>query len=489
MQDLVKGPRRFTIDQSWWRYRSRRGDIVTAGSPMRLFRFAPTAGSLLERLEAGEVFDGPSSGEEHLLERLLGAEAIHERFSSSKISLDDVTIVIPARDPIDIDDLVRALPPVHRIIVVDDGSSPPIHAVSGAQVHRLPTSIGPAGARNAGSAMTTSSVVVFIDADVEIPGAAQQSSFWEPLLGHFSDPQVGLVAPRVTSTPGTSALARYEATDSPLDMGPHPARVRLGGHLSYVPSAVMAVRTTDLRRIGGFDSSMRYGEDVDLVWRFDAAGIRCRYEPTVVLHHRPRPTWVEAGRQRFHYGTSAARLEQGHPGALAPVRLPAWTAGAWATALGGHVLLATLATAVPVWRLRDALRSRVPVEDAVVITRLFVHGHLLAGRAVAQAITRTWWPVMAVASPFSRRVRWIWMLAVVVPGLWRWKSRHSSLDVLRYLAARFYDDLSYGSGVWDGIMRTRRLGVLRPALTFSWKRPAGAGADRCPDTPRRPIRE
>lgn len=469
-------PRRFTVDQSWWRNRSRRGDTVTAGSPMRLFRFASAASPLLDQLEAGDVIDDPSSGEDHLLERLLGAGAIHERFSSAEVSLDDVTIVIPARDPADIEGLVASLPSVHRVIVVDDGSSPPIPTISGVHVHRLPASVGPAGARNAGLESVESDVVLFIDADVDLPATARQSSFWIPLLGHFTDRRVGLVAPRVTSTPGATALARYEETDSPLDMGPHPARVHLGGLLSYVPSAAMAVRTTDLQRVGGFDAAMRYGEDVDLVWRLDAAGIHCRYEPTVILHHRPRDTWVEAGRQRFHYGTSAAQLEQGHPGALAPVRLPAWTAGAWTAALCGHPLMALVAAGAPAWRLHGSLRSRVPIEDAIVVTRLLVHGHLLAGRALAQAITRTWWPLMAMASPFSRRVRWIWMLAVVVPGLWRWKSRRSTLDPLRYLAARGVDDLAYGSGVWAGVIGTGRVGALRPALTLSRKRPADADA-------------
>lgn len=443
---------------------------------MRLFRFASAASPLLDRLEAGDVIDDPSSGEVHLVERLLGADAVHERFSSAEITLDDVTIVIPARDPADIESLVASLPSVRRIVVIDDGSSPPIPAMPGAQVHRLPASVGPAGARNAGLALVDSDIVVFIDADVDLPVTTRQPSFWIPLLGHFSDRRVGLVAPRVMSTPGTTALARYEETDSPLDMGPHPARVHLGGPLSYVPSAVMAVRAADLRRVGGFDTGLRYGEDVDLVWRLDAAGIRCRYEPTVILRHRPRPSWAAAARQRFHYGTSAAPLERKHPGALAPVRLPGWTAGAWAAALCGYPFIALLTAGVPVWRLRGSLRSRTALDDAVVITRLLVHGHLMAGRSLAQAVSRTWWPLMALASPFSRRIRWIWMLAVVVPGLWRWRSRHSTLDPLRYLAARVGDDLAYGSGVWAGVARTRRVGALRPASTLSRKRPAGADA-------------
>lgn len=472
----MKQPRRFTVDQSWWRHRSRRGDTVTAGSPIRLFRFAPAASSLLDRVEASEGFDDPSSAEDHVIERLLSADAVHERFSSSEISLDDVTIVIPARDPDDIEGLVASLPSVHRVIVVDDGSSPPIDRVSGALVHRLPSSIGPAGARNAGLAMVESDVVVFIDTDVEFPAAARQASFWIPLLGHFNDRDVGLVAPRMMSTPGTSTLATYEETDSPLDMGPYPARVHLGGPMSYVPSAVIAVRTADLQRVGGFDATMRYGEDVDLVWRLDAVGVRCRYEPTVVLHHRPRLRWADAARQRFHYGTSAVHLEHRHPGALAPVRLPPWTAGAWTAALCGHPFMAVVAAVVPVWRLHGSVRSQTPAEDATVIGRLVVHGHLRAGRAIAEAMSRPWWPLLALVSPFSRRVRWIWMLAVVIPGLWRWKSRRSALDPLRYLAVHCVDDLAYGSGVWAGLVRTGRVGVLRPALTLSSKGSAGAVA-------------
>ena len=52
----------------------------------------------------------------------------------------------------------------------------------------------------------------------------------------------------------------------------------------------MVWRTHVVRELGGFDEAMRLGEDVDLVWRVAAAGHRCRYEPTSVVHHEPRGT-------------------------------------------------------------------------------------------------------------------------------------------------------------------------------------------------------
>ena len=69
-----------------------------------------------------------------------------------------------------------------------------------------------------------------------------------------------------------------------------PARVAAGTRVSYVPAAALVVRTEALRAIGGFDETLRVGEDVDAVWRLIDAGYRCRYEPSVVVHHRPRST-------------------------------------------------------------------------------------------------------------------------------------------------------------------------------------------------------
>ena len=78
-------------------------------------------------------------------------------------------------------------------------------------------------------------------------------------------------------------VARYDAEHSPLDLGPEPARVRAGTRVSYVPAAAIVCRVDAIREIGGFDEALRFGEDVDLVWRLDAAGWRCRYEPVATV--------------------------------------------------------------------------------------------------------------------------------------------------------------------------------------------------------------
>ena len=101
-------------------------------------------------------------------------------------------------------------------------------------------------------------------------------------------------------------------------MGALPACVKPGSRVGYVPSTVLLVRSDALARIGGFDAALRYGEDVDLVWRLLDAGWRVRYQPEVVVRHDEPRTVTHALGRRFAYGTSAGPLSQRHPGKLPP---------------------------------------------------------------------------------------------------------------------------------------------------------------------------
>ena len=85
-------------------------------------------------------------------------------------------------------------------------------------------------------AAATTAFVAFVDADVDAP-----DDWLTPLLTHFADPRVALVAPRVRGAGGTSWLARFETWRSPLDLGPSPARIRSGSRVSYVPAAALVV--------------------------------------------------------------------------------------------------------------------------------------------------------------------------------------------------------------------------------------------------------
>lgn len=450
---------RFAIDSSWWRRSASTGETLVAGSPLRVMRLDARAEHLLDSLENGDEIENSGAS---LIERLLENGAIHPRVdvrAEHRFGCSDVSVVIPVHDEKhqEIVALVRSLSPASRVIVVDDGSRIPLAPVPGAEVVRRESAGGPGAARNTGLSSIDTALVLFVDADV-----VWNDDAWSALLAHFDDDKVAAVAPRVMSDPGSSLLARYERTCSPLDLGPESARVRAGTRVSYVPAAAIMLRTESLRSVGGFDEALRFGEDVDLVWRLDARGSRCRYEASATVFHRPRSSLVAAWRQRLSYGSAAASLHARHPGAVAPLRLNRWSVASWVLAAAGHAVVgagtAVISTAMLVRKL-GTVENRVPIA-----MRLAGRGNLHAGRLIAGALTRTWWPVTVLACLVSRRARRVALLAATVPNLAAWLSTRPDVDPSRFVMMRVADDVAYGTGVWKGAIAQRDPGALLPIV-------------------------
>lgn len=426
---------------------------VIGGSPLRVFRLTTAGRNEFDRVSAGDAIAATE-----LTDRLLDAGAIHpvnDLREPHTFGVADVTVVVPTHDdePARLYDILRHCTTSAGVVFVDDGSSRPISGVRGATVVRLRHNIGPGAARNAGYRGVETPLVAFVDSDVDL-----HEGWLDGLLAHFDDETVALVAPRVASgaaLPGADpGVARYEERHSPLDLGREPARVAPGTRVSYVPAAAVVVRVAALDAIGGFDATMRCGEDVDAVWRLAAAGWRCRYEPAVVVEHQPRRSWRDLTAQRAAYGESAAALAGVHGLAVAPVRMSAWTLGVWGLAATGHLVSAAgLAGATSV-----ALISKLPGVPAIESVRLAGLGHYWAGHSLAAAVRRTWLPIVGLGALGSRRFRRV-ALAAAVPAL------------LDGGPARLLDDIAYGTGVWKGVLTKRRLAPLLPALSAWPPRP------------------
>jgi mycofactocin system glycosyltransferase len=425
----VPDRRRYRLDATV----ERHGSVIVGGSPLKLFRITAAGIDVVDRIASGDPVEGSA-----LVTSLLQAGAIHplvpvrDEPDSDRAgpTADDVTVVVPTLGA------ARHAPP--GAIIVDDGSQPPVPEAT----LRLERNQGPAGARNAGLALVTTDLVAFVDSDVELA-----DGWLDALLPHFADERVALVAPRVASRAGGSSLARYERTNSPLDLGADPARVQPGSRVGYVPGAAIVCRADAVRGIGGFDTSLRFGEDVDLGWRLLEADWRCRYEPESTVHHAPRSTWREWARQRVGYGSSAAPLARRHPGALAPLRMSGWSLGAWLLAVAGHPIVGGLVGAGSAAALPRKLRD-VPARNAF---RLGALGNLRAGEQIASAIRRAWWPLIALAALRSRAAR-----RALVGSL---------LAVRNPIQAA--DDVAYSVGVWRGMLSERTLDPIVPEIS-SW---------------------
>jgi mycofactocin system glycosyltransferase len=445
------------------------GSALLGGSPTRLLRLAPAARTMLGdgRLE---VRDAVSA---QLARTLLDATVAHPRPPSGP-SHRDVTVVIPVRDnPSGVRRLVTALRGM-RIVVVDDGSANPVlkSDLSGpgcdVEVHRHLQSRGPAAARNTGLAACSTDFVAFLDSDV-VP----RRGWLEALLGHFCDPAVALVAPRIVGFgQGDSLVARYEAVRSSLDLGLREAPVVPYGTVAYVPSAAIICRRSALAEVGGFDETLRSGEDVDLCWRFSEAGARLRYEPIALVAHDHRTELRDWLARKVFYGESAAPLSMRHPGKTAPLVISGWTLVLWVLfAMGSGIgYLGSLVMAgITGGRIANSLRDvdTPPREVAVVAAR----GLWCAALQLASAICRHYWPLALVAAVLSQRCRRIVVLAAVLDGVVDWVNRNGNADddtkpigLLSYLVLKRLDDIAYGAGLWTGVVRERHLGALKPQI-------------------------
>jgi mycofactocin system glycosyltransferase len=479
------------------------GSVLVGGSPVRVLRLtAGGARQVAAWFSGAPVPSGVAA--RRLARRLLDAGIAHPDWgacdgSAGFSGVGDVTVVIPVRDRHA--ELARCLAGLRdadddlgapAVIVVDDASADPgaIAAIAseyGAQVVHRPVNGGPGAARNSGLAAADTALVAFLDSDC-VPGPG----WLDGLLPHFADPAVGAVAPRIVPhQAGTGWLARYESASSTLDMGARPSIVRPGARVSYVPGAALLVRKSAAG--AGFTEGMFVGEDVDFVWRMSAAGWRVRYEPAAVMGHDHRVRLRAWFSRRRDYGTSAAALEQLHPGAVRPLYASWWTAGAWAAALSGRPVTAAAltctATALLARRLSRVTGERWPLPATPadnsnwplpaaqadtskmrghaawpLAARLAGGGTLAAARPLGSALSRTWWPLAIPAAVAVRRLRLPVTALILAPPLLDWADRRPPLGPVRYVATRLLDDAAYSLGVWQGCIRRRTVRPLLPVF-------------------------
>jgi mycofactocin system glycosyltransferase len=457
------------------------GRVLLGGSPYRLLRLGPPGVRQVAAWWCGDpVPSAPAA--RALARKLLSAGLANPdpppgSGPGSGPGPGDVTVVIPVRDrPAE---LARCLAGCTglQVIVVDDGSADPgaapsAAAAAGARCIRLPVSLGPGAARNAGLAAAATPFAAFVDSDcIPLPG------WLDPLLRHFTDPLVAAAGPRIVAAgPATPDrwLPGYEHARSALDMGATPSIVRPGARVPYLPAAALVVRRAAAGQ--GFAAGLPVGEDVDFVWRLAEAGWHVRYEPGASVAHAHRVRLGAWFARRKDYGTSAAPLELRHPGRVPAVSMSGWSALAWLAvavgqpAAGASVMAAT--TALLARKLAPAISGPWPVA-----LKLAGGGNLMAGRLLGSAISRTWWPLAVPAAVVFRRTRLPLAAMVLAAPILDWRERRPPMDPARYVAARLMDDAAYSLGVWQGCLRHR---TVRPLLPRLWWRsgnsePGGPG--------------
>ena len=450
-------------------------ELLFGGAPARAMRLSNAGCSALAELRSGPVVSAAAG---LLARRLTDAGLAHPR-PPAVLAAPEVTVLIPVRDRAGaLDRCLAALGRQYPVLVVDDGSVDPAATARiahrhGAGLISRPAAGGPGPARDTGLAAISTDCIALLDSDCVPP-----PDWVGQLAVHFADPLVGAVAPRIVSAAGpVSSAGRYAAARGSLDLGGSEARVVPMTKVSYVPTAALLLRRSALDSVAPagpvFDPALRYGEDVDLIWRLHDAGWRIRYEPAVQVPHDGPDTWAGLISQRFRYGTSAAPLARRHPGRLAPLVLHPWPATVVAAALARRPML-TAAAGAGSWLslTRTVRRAGLPTDGVTAAAATAVRQTWLGtGRYATQFASPALALTILAPGGGTRAARWRRRAAAVAlalsPALDAWRRSDRSLDPVRFTVGCIADDIGYGAGVWAGCARARTLAPVIPKV--SWR--------------------
>lgn len=222
----------------------------------------------------------------------------------------DVSLIIPVKDnQAGVERFLAALFRTHapeglplEIIVVDNGSSPPVRIPELFTKHDVPVRLvqcrkpGPASARNAGCRVARGRWLLFADSDCE-PAESFVSGYAAAMNGSIG--YAGYV-----SSCGADLLSRYYESQDILV----PPRVR-EDRPQYLITANALVWRRAFEAVGGFDEAflLAGGEDVDLGFRLSQIG-KLSYAPASVIRHDFSDGYVGFVRRFVRYGRGNRKL-------------------------------------------------------------------------------------------------------------------------------------------------------------------------------------
>lgn len=166
-----------------------------------------------------------------------------------------------------------------EIIVMDNGSSPPLEPIEGTVHVRNDRNLGVTGGRNALARRASGDVIVFLDDD-----AVAMTDLVSVVRERFrADESLGLVAFKITR-PGGGFVSKEI---------PFPGRtpdLERERSCSYFLGGACAVRRDAFDAAGGYDDRYFYStEEMDLGLELTKAGWTLRYVPEAWIEHRPSP--------------------------------------------------------------------------------------------------------------------------------------------------------------------------------------------------------
>ena len=160
-----------------------------------------------------------------------------------------------------------------EIIVVNNGDQPIAEQYAGIpnfKVLKPAENLGWEGGLKLALENSDSPFVVFQNDDTQIPISC--ALFYQRLLTRFMDKRVGISSPLTTTASGPQSIF-------------HPASPHLVSEVPYLIFFTVMVRRSALEEVGGIDTQLPGGDDLDLSIRMRKAGYKLVISPDAFLIH------------------------------------------------------------------------------------------------------------------------------------------------------------------------------------------------------------
>jgi len=243
------------------------------------------------------------------------------------MSRDDrpfVSVVIPAYN--EAENVARCLQAIagqdypwdrYEVIVADNGSSDETVKIAKSHGARVVHAVrpGPAAARNVGAHGARGDILAFIDCD-----CVASRQWLNQLSDGFDDEGVGAVAGEIRIGAARTEFERLLGSINYLSQAKHLENPIM----PFAATANVAYRRHVFETLGGFDESLRVGEDADLSWRLQRdLDLRIGFQPQAEVEHvrvRESTLWGFC-KQRWMHGRGIVARRRKYPDLVHPPTL------------------------------------------------------------------------------------------------------------------------------------------------------------------------
>jgi len=189
----------------------------------------------------------------------------------------------------------------YEIIVVDDGSKPPVVIDGGdeypAAILVRVEALERSAARNRGAAVARGELLIFIDDDISV----KPDFVAAHVRAHQDWP--GVLAVGAISLPDEAITAPFGRFRQKLERHEVPPARGLTSSRNFCTAANMSISRDVFLALGGFDGSITSGEDQDFALRHTAGGGRIAFLPEAEAVHRDDSLDIRSYCRRAEWGS------------------------------------------------------------------------------------------------------------------------------------------------------------------------------------------